>query len=56
MAVICRRSTSWTENAVPAPYRVAEATQGNSEGSSDSYEETFILGMPCHSAVNDCRD
>ena len=44
------------ENAVLAPYRVAEATQGNSEGSSDSYEETFVLGIPCHSAVNDCRD
>lgn len=56
VAVVCRRSTSWTDNAVPDPYRVAEATQGNSKGSSDSYEESFVLGIPCHSAVNDCRD
>ena len=56
VAVVCRRSTSWTDNAVPDLYRVAEATQGNSKGSSDSYEETFVLGIPCHSAVNDCRD
>ena len=28
----------------------------DSKSSSDSYEETFILGTPCHSAVNDCRD
>ena len=55
-SVVCGRSTSWMENAVLAPHRVAEATQGNSEGSSDSYEETFFLGIPCHSAVNDCRD
>ena len=28
----------------------------NSKGSSDSYEETFFLGIPRHSAVNDRRD